>query len=136
MNDTDKTKEDTGVHEEPRVMSRDDVHDYEGLTLNEDGKEEKQEEEDGYTIHIRRFSLKNIPFWKKALFALGLVACAAIPHAGHSRCLLYRSRRCHRSGGRSCGLSSEEIHTVKKPPEREVFYVLKRKGKRFSELVI
>ena len=72
MNDTDKTKEDTGVHEEPRVMSRDDVHDYEGLTLNEDGKE------DGYTIHIRRFSLKNIPFWKKALFALGLVACAAI----------------------------------------------------------
>ena len=46
MNDTDKTKEDTGVHEEPRVMSRDDVHDYEGLTLNEDGKEEKQEEPD------------------------------------------------------------------------------------------
>ena len=45
MNDTDKTKEDTGVHEEPRVMSRDDVHDYEGLTLNEDGKEEKKEEE-------------------------------------------------------------------------------------------
>lgn len=78
MNDTDKTKEDTGVHEEPRVMSRDDVHDYQGLTLNEDGKEEKQEEEDGYTIHIRRFSLKNIPFWKKALFALGLVACASI----------------------------------------------------------
>ena len=77
MNDTDKTKEDTGVHEEPRVMSRDDVHDYEGLTLNEDGKEEKKEE-DGYTIHIRRFSLKNIPLWKKALFALGLVACAAI----------------------------------------------------------
>lgn len=65
MNDTDKTKEDTGVHEEPRVMSRDDVHDYEGLTLNEEGKEEKKEEEDGYTIHIRRFSLKNIPFWKK-----------------------------------------------------------------------
>ena len=44
MNDTDKTKEDTGVHEEPRVMSKDDVHDYEGLTLNEDGKEEKKEE--------------------------------------------------------------------------------------------
>ncbi len=78
MNDTDKTKEDTGVHEEPRVMSKDDVHDYQGLTLNEDGKEEKKEQEDGYTIHIRRFSLKNIPFWKKALFALGLVACAAI----------------------------------------------------------
>ena len=65
MNDTDKTKEATGVHEEPRVMSRDDVHDYEGLTLNEDGKEEKKEEEDGYTIHIRRFSLKTFPSGKK-----------------------------------------------------------------------
>lgn len=78
MNDTDKTKEDTGVHEEPRVMSRDDVHDYEGLTLNEDGKEEKQEEEGGYTIHIRRFSLKDIPLWKKILFGAGLAACAAV----------------------------------------------------------
>ena len=25
---------------------------------------------------------------------------------------------------------------MKKPPEREVFYVLKRKGERFSELVL
>lgn len=66
MNDTDKTKEDTGVHEEPRVMSKDDVHDYEGLTLNEDGKEEKKEDDEGYTIHIRRFSLKDIPLWKKS----------------------------------------------------------------------
>ena len=42
MNDTDKTKEDTGVHEEPRVMSRDDVHDYEGLTLNEHSASQSQ----------------------------------------------------------------------------------------------
>lgn len=78
MNDTDKTKEETGVHEEPRVMSKDDVHDYQGLTLNEEGKEEKKEDDEGYTIHIRRFSLKDIPLWKKILFGASLAACAAI----------------------------------------------------------
>lgn len=75
MNDDHKNKEDTEVREEPRVMTKDDVHDYQGLTLNEDGQEEKKE---GYTIHIRSFSLKKIPLWKKALFAAGLVACAII----------------------------------------------------------
>ena len=65
MNDTDKTKEDTGVHEEPRVMSRDDVHDYEGLTLNEDGKEEKKEEEEEYgNININNsWNRVNCPFY-------------------------------------------------------------------------
>lgn len=78
MNDDHKNKEDTEVREEPRVMTKDDVHDYQGLTLNEDGQEEKKEEEEGYTIHIRSFSLKKIPLWKKALFAAGLAACAII----------------------------------------------------------
>ncbi|WP_299142377.1 hypothetical protein [uncultured Dialister sp.] len=78
MNDNDKTKEETGVHEEPRVMSKDDVHDYQGLTLNEEGKEEKKEDDEGYTIHIRSFSLKKIPLWKKILFGAGLAACAVV----------------------------------------------------------
>ena len=118
MNDDHKNKEDTEVREEPRVMTKDDVHDYQGLTLNEDGQEEKKEEEEGYTIHIRSFSLKKIPLWKKALFAAGLVACAIIfimlvHHAGHSSCLLLRSRRCHHPHCRWGGVPSEEIYTVK-----------------------
>ena len=79
MNDSEKTREENEVREEPRVMSQDDVHDYQGLTLNEEGKEDKKEEEDdGYTIHISSFSLKKIPFWKKALFVLGLLACVVV----------------------------------------------------------
>ena len=45
MNDSEKTREENEVREEPRVMSQDDVHDYQGLTLNEEGKEDKKEEE-------------------------------------------------------------------------------------------
>ena len=31
----------TQVHEEPQVMSETDVHDFQGLTLNENGQEER-----------------------------------------------------------------------------------------------
>lgn len=65
MNDTDKTKEDTGVHEEPRVMSRDDVHDYEGLTLNEDGKEEKRKKRMDTPSTSAASALKTFPSGKK-----------------------------------------------------------------------
>ena len=35
----------TQVHEEPQVMSETDVHDFQGLTLNENGQEERSREQ-------------------------------------------------------------------------------------------
>lgn len=56
--------------EEPRVMSREDVHEYRGLTLNESGEEERKEaphtEMGGFHVHV--FSPSAMPWWKKALF--------------------------------------------------------------------
>lgn len=80
MNETMKNDDHTEVHEEPRTMSDDEVHDYNGLTLNEQGEEEKKEEpeDDGFTIHIHSFSLHDIPWWKKALFVLGAAVCFGI----------------------------------------------------------
>ena len=74
-----KNDDHTEVHEEPRTMSEGEVHDYNGLTLNEQGEEEKKEsDDDGFTIHIRSFDIHRIPWWKKALFAVGAVACFGI----------------------------------------------------------
>jgi hypothetical protein len=39
------------VRKEPHVMSRDDVNDYDGLTLNEQGEQEERSAEDSF-IHI------------------------------------------------------------------------------------
>lgn len=65
------------VHEEPRVMSDEDVRDYHGLTLNEQGEEE-QKEEPHQGIHIEVVDLKTIPWWKKALYIAGIIAFLAL----------------------------------------------------------
>ena len=39
------------VRKEPHVMSRDDVNDYDGLTLNEQGEQEERSAEDSF-IHM------------------------------------------------------------------------------------
>lgn len=39
------------VRKEPHVMSRDDVNDYDGLTLNEQGEQEERSAKDSF-IHI------------------------------------------------------------------------------------
>ena len=76
MNDSIRNDDHGEVHEEPRVMSENDVHDYQGLTLNEDGEEEKKEEPSGgFTIHVESFDFKTMTLWKKALFFLGGAAC-------------------------------------------------------------
>lgn len=61
--------------EEPRVMSEDDVNDYHGLTLNEEGQTEdfSQNGEDPH-IHIRTIHINELPWWKKGL---GLLAVAS-----------------------------------------------------------
>lgn len=68
MNEDDKTE----VREEPRPMSEEDVHDYNGLTLNQDGEEERPHEDE--TIHVEVFDIHKIPFWKKALIVLAIIA--------------------------------------------------------------
>lgn len=59
----DKKSDYTEVHEEPRRMSEEDVKDYHGLTLNEQGEEYRKEAPQG-GIHIEFIDLKAIPWWK------------------------------------------------------------------------
>jgi hypothetical protein len=59
----------------PEVMSRQESESYTGITLGEDGKEEKREDpwESSHT-HIHIFSWSALPLWKKALYgAIGVV---------------------------------------------------------------
>ena len=72
-NETEKTT----VHEEPRRMSDEDVREYHGLTLNEQGEEERKEEPHE-SIHIEFVDIKTIPWWKKALYIAGIVAFLAL----------------------------------------------------------
>ena len=66
--------------EEPRVMSREDVHEYRGLTLNESGEEERREEPRAQTggFHVHVFSPSAMPWWKKALFWGAAAAAVAL----------------------------------------------------------
>ena len=66
----DKKSDYTEVHEEPRRMSEEDVKDYHGLTLNEQGEEYRKEAPQG-GIHIEFIDVKAIPWWKKALYIAG-----------------------------------------------------------------
>lgn len=61
------------VREEPRVMSRDDVNDYNGLTLNEQGEQEERSTEDSF-IHVHMIRVHEWPWWKKLLGVLGITA--------------------------------------------------------------
>ena len=47
-------------------MSRDDVNDYDGLTLNEQGEQEERSAEDSF-IHIYTIHIHELPWWKKLL---------------------------------------------------------------------
>lgn len=66
--------------DEPRVMSREDVHEYRGLTLNESGEEDRREtprpEMGGFHVHV--FSPSAMPWWKKALFWGAAAAAVAL----------------------------------------------------------
>lgn len=64
--------------ESPRVMSREDVHEYRGLTLNESGEEERKEENvrSGFHVHVVG-NTSAMPWWKKALF-WGAAAVVAV----------------------------------------------------------
>lgn len=66
--------------DEPRVMSREDVREYRGLTLNESGEEDRREETraqmGGFHVHV--FSPSAMPWWKKALFWGAAAAAVAL----------------------------------------------------------
>lgn len=61
------------VREEPRVMSPNDVNDYSGLTLNEQGEQEERSAEDSF-VHIHTIRIHELPWWKKLLGVLGIAA--------------------------------------------------------------
>ena len=50
--------------EETHVMSHEEVKDYAGLTLNEQGEEEGRAEENSY-IRVKTIHLNELPWWKK-----------------------------------------------------------------------
>lgn len=63
--------------EAARSMTEEEVRNYQGLTLNENGqKEESDEQREGrghiHFIHIENRTVRKLPFWKKALFVAGL----------------------------------------------------------------
>lgn len=83
MSEPVKDDEYTEVHEEPRTMSEDDVRDYHGLTLNENGEEERTgPESDGDihmgNVHVHVVNPESLPLWKKVLFGLICVAAVAV----------------------------------------------------------
>lgn len=57
-------------------MSREEVHAYRGLTLNETGEEERKEEIPR-KVHIHFFSLSTVPWWKKVLWGAVFAAVLA-----------------------------------------------------------
>lgn len=61
------------VREEPRVMSPNDVNDYSGLTLNEQGEQEERSTKDSF-VHIHTIRIHELPWWKKLLGVLGIAA--------------------------------------------------------------
>ena len=64
----------TEVHEEPRPMSDEDVKDYRGLTLNENGEQDRSSYEEGNPgIHVQFVNLHDVPWWKKALWIIAAV---------------------------------------------------------------
>lgn len=59
--------------QEPRTMSETDIRDYDGVTLNENGEKENLHEETPF-IRIKTIRLNELPWWKKALGVLGIIA--------------------------------------------------------------
>lgn len=70
----EETKEREGT---ARPMSREDVHDYHGITLTEDGREEEREMPRS-GIHFHVFSLSAIPWWKKVLWGAALAGAVVV----------------------------------------------------------
>ena len=65
-------------HEEPQVMSETDVHDFQGLTLNENGQEERSREQMDWDdaekqagIHV--IHIHSLPLWKKILYGAAFI---------------------------------------------------------------
>lgn len=74
--------EDSRQHsvEELHVMTKEDVHDYGGVTLNENGtEEERQDTSEQHTyIKFHTIGIKAIPWWKKILFSAVAVVFVAL----------------------------------------------------------
>ncbi len=62
--------------QEPRTMSETDIRDYDGVTLNENGEKENLHEETPF-IRIKTIRLNELPWWKKVLGVLGILAFLA-----------------------------------------------------------
>ena len=59
--------------QEPRTMSETDIKDDDGVTLNEKGEKENLHEETSF-IRIKTIRLNELPWWKKVLGVLGILA--------------------------------------------------------------
>lgn len=68
----------TPGRDEPRVMSREDVHGYSGITLTQTGEEEREAPPPQGSVRIRVISTAAMPWWKKALFWAAAAAVVAL----------------------------------------------------------
>ena len=63
----------TQVHEEPQVMSETDVHDFQGLTLNENGREQMDWDDAAKQAGIHVIHIHSLPLWKKILYGAAFI---------------------------------------------------------------
>ena len=84
MPDTGAAEEARETREETRRMSREDVHDYDGITLSAEGEEERRESEDAPGVRVYSFRFSDQPLWKKILWlcAAGIVMAGFFLMAG------------------------------------------------------
>lgn len=64
-----------GTEETPRRMSKEEAKDFRGVTLTEDGREERGEEEREipHGFQFRILTPSQLPWWKKAIY-IGIAA--------------------------------------------------------------
>ena len=95
----------TQVHEEPQVMSETDVHNFQGLTLNENGQEERSQEQMDWDDAAKQAGIHVIhPVWDGIHW---------LPYAAGSRglvCLCRIGGNTGRSGSSLCGFQTVSIN--------------------------
>ena len=103
----------TQVHEEPQVMSETDVHDFQGLTLNENGQEERSQEQMDWDdaakqegIHV--IHIHSLPLWKKILYGTAFIGFLMLLAVAVCLCRIWGNTGC--SGSGLCGFQTVSIN--------------------------
>lgn len=78
MTNRDRENEQDTV-DDPKVMNREDVSGYEGITLNEKGEEENRTEDGSIHVHVfSKDTWHRLPWYKKILYAVCAAAAVVV----------------------------------------------------------